>query len=307
MPILNNFEQTLLAITVPSYAFIILLEIFLSNYYGQKNMYSVKDTVTNLIMTLLNALLDGMMRFFTLLMLNKCFEFRFFNTEALKLSSPIIYWSLVVIGWEFMFYWLHRLEHSSRFFWATHSTHHSSEHYNLSVGFRSSVFEPLFRFVFFLPLSFLGIEPLDFFLIYSVTQIYGLLVHTQYVGRIPVWEWFFVTPAHHRVHHASNIPYLDKNMGMFLIVWDRIFGTFAEEMPNVKTEYGLLKKEKLNNPLDVIFYEWRNIFSDVKRRDLNLQTKLNYIFKAPGWSHDGSRKTAIQLQNELNDRVEANK
>ncbi len=117
----------------------------------------------------------------------------------------------------------------------------------------------------------------------------------------------FLTPAHHRVHHACNIQYLDKNVGMFLIIWDRIFGTFADEMPNVKIEYGLLKKKKLNHPVDVIFYEWRNILSDIKCEDINVLIKLNYIFKAPGWSHDGSKKTVSELQKELINRLEAEK
>ena len=136
-------------------------------------------------------------------------------------------------------------------------------------------------------------------LMYSITQIYGILIHTQYVGKLGFLEWFLATPSHHRVHHASNIKYLDKNMGMVLIIWDRLFGTFAEEdNSDEPIKYGLTKKLKNpHHPVNMVFHEWVSLKNDLKK-DLPLKTKLAYLFNPPGWSHDGSSKTSKQLREE---------
>ncbi len=294
--ILSEAEKWLLSITIPGYVVIITLEMVLTNYAGKK-IYSWRDTFTNLYITLLNLVIDGFMRGITILAMYRVFPYHLLNTLSLKTTTPWLYWTLLVVAWEFMFYWMHRLEHTSRLFWAIHVTHHSSEFYNLSVGFRSSVFEPIYRFVFYLPLAFVGFKPLDCFLVFSITQIYGLLVHTQYINRIPIYEWIFVTPAHHRVHHACNVRYLDKNMGMFLIVWDRLFGTFENEIPEDKPRYGLFRKPiDFSLPFNVIFHEWRSMWRDVTQKNISTKTQLKYIFKAPGWSHDGSKKTSKQMR-----------
>ena len=147
----------------------------------------------------------------------------------------------------------------------------------------------------------MGFHPLDIVFMYSVTQTYGILVHTQYIKKMPAWfEAVFVTPAHHRVHHASNIRYLDKNMGMCLIIWDRMFGTFQDELPEDPVKYGLTKP--LKNPHNLfnhVIHEWKGMLADLKKK-VPLATKIKYLFKPPGWSHDGSSKTAVQLRNELN-------
>jgi sterol desaturase/sphingolipid hydroxylase (fatty acid hydroxylase superfamily) len=296
----SGIEQIILIVTAPTYAILILLEMALSNWHGKK-IYAWRDVWTNLYITFCNMVLDALTRSFIILTMAWAFQFHIIDlSSSLKVQHAWLYWTLCIVGWEFMFYWMHRLEHTSRFFWAVHVTHHSSEHFNLSVGFRSSVFEPIYRFAFYLPLALVGFEPRDCFLVFAVTQIYGLFVHTQYIGRIPVWEWLFVTPAHHRVHHACNVRYLDRNMGMFLIIWDRLFGTYADEVPNEKIEYGLVKKNvDLSVPFNVIIHEWKAIFEDIKRRDIPLSCKLKYVFKAPGWSHDGSRKTSEQMREDI--------
>ena len=133
---------------------------------------------------------------------------------------------------------------------------------------------------------------------FSITQIYGLLVHTQYIKRIPVWEWIFVTPAHHRVHHGSNVRYLDRNMGMCFIIWDKMFGTYQAELPEEPVQYGLVTKKDLKGPIKVIFHEFIDIGDDffVKHRNLPLSIRLKYVFAPPGWSHDGSTQTADELR-----------
>jgi sterol desaturase/sphingolipid hydroxylase (fatty acid hydroxylase superfamily) len=204
---------------------------------------------------------------------------------------------------DLAFYFEHRIEHYCRLFWAVHVTHHSSEEFNLTTGFRSSVFQPVYRFIYLAPIALLGFTPLDIVFMYSATQTYGILVHTQYINKMPRWfEAIFVSPSHHRVHHGSNVIYLDRNMGMCLIIWDRMFGSFQEEKKEMPVKYGLTKPvEHASNPLNIIFHEWRNVAQDLKKKT-SFGTRLKYIFMPPGWSHDGSTKTARQMRRERKDQ-----
>lgn len=289
----DNFREMLVVfISTPIYIVFIGLEIFLSNRL-KKGFYTIKDTITNVYLMLLNMGLDILLRVavgFVLLY--------FYNHNIGQISNPILYWVTLFFFEDFMFYWLHRIDHVTRLFWAVHVTHHSSAHFNLTTGFRSSVFQPLYRFAYFIPIALCGFHPLDIFLMYSVTQIYGILVHTQFVNKMGVLEYVLVTPSHHRVHHASNIPFLDKNMGMILIVWDKLFGTFqAEDSCDEQIEYGLTSKEELDLPIEVVTHEWKILFRDIKASK-GLKTKLKILFSPPGWLPNDSSKTSKALQKE---------
>jgi len=244
----------------------------------------------------MNAGLDVLLRgLFYVGVLMWCYNYRMTQVE-----NVYLYWLLLFLLEDFAFYVEHTVDHYSRVFWAVHLTHHSSEEYNLTTGFRSSVFQPVYRFIYFIPLAFLGFQPLDILFMYSLTQTYGILVHTQYIKRMPRWfEMFFVSPSHHRVHHASNVIYLDKNMGMCLIIWDKMFGTFQEELESEPVKYGLTKPApNTANPFILIFQEWMAIGKDWRKK-IPFGTKLKYLFMPPGWSHDGSSKTSNQLREEL--------
>lgn len=182
------------------------------------------------------------------------------------------------------------------FFWAIHVTHHSSEHFNFTVGFRSSVFQPVYRFIYFIPLAWIGFKPVDIGFIYSATQIWGIFVHTELIKKM---GWFvesvFVTPSHHRVHHGQNHQYIDRNMGMFLIIWDKMFGTFEPE--GEKVVFGVTKPPKSNKPGEMVFHEFRNMIADVKRAP-DFRSKLMYIFGRPGWDHE-AQQTADPLKAAL--------
>jgi len=252
----------------------------------------------NIALTLMNAGLDLLLRWaFYVSILLWSYDHHFF-----KIENPFLYWFLLFILEDFAFYIEHRVDHYCRFFWAVHLTHHSSEEFNLTTGFRSSVLQPVYRFVYFIPIALMGFHPLDIVFMYSITQTYGIIVHTQYIKKMPAWfEAIFVTPAHHRVHHASNIRYLDKNMGMCLIIWDKMFGTFQDEVEGDPIKYGLTKPlEKPDNPMSHVLHEWKGIIKDMKR-NVSFSTKVKYIIKPPGWSHDGSSKTADELRKELKD------
>jgi len=285
------YKHILLLFSIPIYAILIPLEILLSNFHGLR-FYSWKETFINIYLNLTNAGIDLLLRGVAFAVL--IFFFRF---HIVSEWHPFVYWFLLFLCEDALFWLEHFVDHHVRLFWAVHVTHHSSEEYNLTTGFRSSVFMPFYRYMYFIPLALIGFEPLDIFFIYALTQTYGILVHTQSIQKLPKWiEFIFVTPSHHRVHHASNIPYLDKNMGMCLIIWDRMFGTFTEELPNEKPVYGLTKKlPNPHHPVDIIFHEWRAMRNDLKKKT-SLGNKLRYLFKPPGWSHDGSTQTSEELR-----------
>ncbi len=290
-------EQWLILISTPIYLILIVSELLISHWQHLQK-YTLRDTISNLYLMLLNAGVDFLFRLiFYLAFFNLCFSHRFVSWQV-----GIPYWIALVIAEDFLYYWLHRFDHVIRFFWAAHVTHHSSEQYNFTVGFRSSVFQPLYRFIYFIPLPLLGFKPLDIIFVFAATQIWGIFVHTQLIKKMGLLELILVTPSHHRVHHASNTKYLDKNMGMFLILWDKLFGTFQEELDETAYEpikYGLTKNIEKPNPITIIFHEWNQIVKDVVQPNITFSQRIKYLFGPPGYSHDGSRKTSEDMRKEL--------
>lgn len=185
---------------------------------------------------------------------------------------------------------LHFVDHHCRLFWAIHVTHHSSEEFNLTTGFRYSVFQPVYRTAYFVPIALLGFAPLDILFMYATTQIYGSLIHTQHVGKLGWLEHILVTPSHHRVHHAANPRYLDKNMGMCLIIWDRMFGTFAPELPEDPPRYGLTKSIPNRGPLNIVFHEWCDMLRDFRASSLPFPKCLGHLLRDPGWKPNVTQK-----------------
>lgn len=291
-------ERICLLFSIPIYAVFIPLEIILSNFSRQR-FYSWKETAVNIYLNLLNAGIDLALR----LVIGLTFLTFFYQYHLPITWHPVLYWTVLLLGEDLLFWLEHFVDHHVRFFWAVHVTHHSSPEYNLSTGFRSSVFMPVYKYLYFIPLVLLGFKPADVLFMFSFTQIYGILVHTQYVKKLPAWiEYIFVTPSHHRVHHASNIPYLDKNMGMIFIIWDRLFGTFAAEQPDEKPHYGITKPiDTPYHPIHIVTHEWVALAKDL-RRPMPFTTRLKYLLHPPGWSHDGSTKTSKQLQRELSQK-----
>lgn len=290
-------EQILILFSLPIYLFFIPLEIILS-HFNKWNFYTFKETLMNFYLNIVNFLVDISLRVLALFVL-----YYFFNNLSFQIHyNVIVYWVLLFLIEDFLFWFEHFVDHNVRIFWAVHVTHHSSEEYNLTTGFRSSVFMPFYRYIYFIPLAILSFRPIDILFMYAITQLYGILVHTQAIKNLPRWVgYIFVTPAHHRVHHASNIPYLDKNMGMALIIWDRIFGTFAEELPNEKIKFGIVTPvAKPYHPLHIIFHEWQALANDLKKTD-SLKNKFKYLIMPPGWSHDGSKQTAKEMQAKYNE------
>jgi sterol desaturase/sphingolipid hydroxylase (fatty acid hydroxylase superfamily) len=271
------FEQLLLLVTTPFYVVVIGLEWGLSVWHHD-DTYSLSDTATNIYLTGLNALLDVLMSGVTLWFLGL-----FWLRGATPFEpSGLAYWFALFLLQDFFYYVLHYVDHHCRFFWAMHVTHHSSEHFNFSTGIRSSVLEPLYRMFFFAPITLLGFQPADILVTYAAMQIVGILVHHGRCGRLGPLEWVFVTPSHHRVHHGSNPKYLDKNIGMTLIVWDRLFGTFVPEDPNEPVRYGLTKPLASRGPVNIVVHEWKDMWRDVRNAH-GCRERLGYVFARPGW------------------------
>ena len=288
-------DQVVMLFSTPITLTLVLLEIFISVRYD-KQYYTVKDTKANLALGVGYMITDTLSRSAGLFLLAVfyLYGFHLFSFHSGHLAG---YWILLVLAEDFSYWFMHLMDHKIRFLWAGHVHHHSSKEFNFSVGLRSAVFEPIEKFFFFIPLAILGFRPLDIVLIYVLSQGWGTFVHTKVIKKLGPLEYILTTPSHHRVHHGVNIKYLDKNYGMFLIIWDKLFGTFRAEDPAEPVKFGTLKNVAYKNYLDIIFNEYNQIIKD-SRQSISLKQKLKYIFGPPGYSHDGSSKTTRQLQTE---------
>ena len=285
-------DQVAMLFSTPITLSLLVLEIFISVRYD-KGYYSAKDTKANLLLGLGYIVIDTLSRGAGLVLLG---VFYFYGWHPVWFQDhAVIYWILLVLLEDLSYWFMHLLDHRIRFLWAGHIHHHSSKEFNFSVGLRSAVFEPVEKFFFFIPLVLIGFKPFDIILIYVLAQGWGTFVHTRHIKKLGPLEYFFTTPSHHRVHHGTNVKYLDKNYGMFLIIWDKIFGTFEPEDDLEPVQYGTLNNIAYKNYFDIIFNEYGRIIKDAKL-NIPLRQKLKYIFGPPGYSHDGSRKTTAQLQ-----------
>ncbi len=216
----------------------------------------------------------------------------FFFENFRVMTIPINGWSIVlcVLLADFAYYWEHRFTHRTGIGWSTHSVHHSSPYMNISVAYRFGPLDGIFPVIFSIPLAILGFNPFVIFFAEAVVLQYQTPLHTELIKKLPKpIEAIFNTPSHHRVHHGSNAQYLDKNYGGILIIWDKLFGTFAEEKE--KVIYGIRTPIHSVNPLVVFFHGlWRlgrkirqsNSFSDL----------LGCLFRPPDWHPTAKRKIA---------------
>ncbi|HLN05168.1 MAG TPA: sterol desaturase family protein [Acidimicrobiales bacterium] len=187
-----------------------------------------------------------------------------------------------VLGWDFIYYWNHRLMHESRFMWAIHVVHHSSERYNLSTALRQPVAEALGTFVPYGSLALVGIRPAMIETARSINLLYQYWIHTDTIDRLGPAEGVLNTPSAHRVHHGSNSRYIDRNHGSILILWDRLFGTFEEEGEPVV--YGLTKNINTFNPARIATHEHVEMLRDVAR-SRTWRDRLSYVVRGPGWAN----------------------
>jgi sterol desaturase/sphingolipid hydroxylase (fatty acid hydroxylase superfamily) len=219
--------------------------------------------------------------------------FWLYDHRLVTLGAAWWVWVLLFVAEDFTYYCFHRASHEVRFLWAAHENHHSSERYNLSTALRQSWTTPFTELLFYWPLPLLGFHPTMLLTQKAISLLYQFWIHTEHVDRLGLMERLFNTPSHHRVHHGTNLEYLDRNHGGILILWDRLFGTFEPERARVR--YGLTKRLASFHPLTIAFHEWAALARDVRRAP-TWQARLGYAFAPPGWSPDGSTLTARQLR-----------
>ncbi|WP_298306030.1 sterol desaturase family protein [uncultured Erythrobacter sp.] len=209
-------------------------------------------------------------------------------------------WPLCFALDDLKYYWVHRAGHRIRWMWAAHVNHHSSQHYNLSTALRQTWTGSFtFGLLFALPLVLLGFHPVMIAICGGFNLIYQFWIHTEAIDRMPRWfESVMNTPSHHRVHHATNPRYLDRNYAGVLIIWDKMFGTFqAESTPEEGADpirYGIVRQLGSFNLLYAVFHEWISMLSDIWRSPW--KHKLSYLLREPGWTHDASRETSDTIR-----------
>lgn len=241
----------------------------------QKEVYDRRDALTNFLIGFFAILVGLMMKGFSLGVFMSIQPFVPFHFQFTMVSAVLLF-----LLSDMQYYWFHRLGHVSRFFWASHVIHHSSHHYNYSVGMRLPFTNGLYRFLFWMPIVLLGFPPEMVLLMDALVNFYTFFLHTEAIGKLGWLEKFLNTPSHHRVHHSSNPQYLDTNYGGVLIIWDKLFGTYADE--EEKTRYGLTKPFNTYNPVKIVFDEWQGMIKDL-RTAKGVNEILKVVFGSPGW------------------------
>lgn len=233
----------------------------------------VKDMAANLIIGLTTLGVGLFMKGISFVV----FSF-IYSAAIFKPPFSATLWIIAFFSCDFVIYLYHLLSHTTRLFWAAHITHHSSLHYNISVGFRVSCIHVFYRFLFWSPLCLLGIPPIMIIFFDSLTTLHNILIHTERIKKLGILDLLFNTPSNHRVHHACNPGYLNKNMGGILIIYDHIFGTYAPEKE--KPVYGITHNISTHNPITILLHEYKNMFTQLSQLR-GWKRKLKFIFSAP--------------------------
>ena len=251
---------------------------FIYSYIYKKDYYKKNDTLASVGLLVGNVMISVLTKGSILLLYIYFYQFRLVTVNDLLPIWAV--WALTFVVIDFVYYWYHRCSHRVRFLWAVHMNHHSSEEMNYVVSLRQAWFGPITKIPFFIFMPLVGFDPLITLVAGVASTLWGVLGHTQWINKLGPLEYIFVTPSSHRVHHGSNECYLDKNYGNFLIIWDRMFGTFAEEKEKIK--YGIRENVKTFNPLKITFRVWFQIANDFSKSK-TFKNKLLSIFGRPEW------------------------
>lgn len=282
----------LLVHAIPAFILLIIVEVIFA-IKSQRELYEVKDAATSIALGLGNLFTGILTKSLILFVFYFIYQYRLFTIPWNAWWA----WVLIFFADDLSYYIFHRVSHSVRFLWASHVVHHSSEKYNLAAALRQTWTGNITgSFLFWSWMPLIGYEPGMILTMQAVSLLYQFWIHTESIQKMPRWfEAIFNTPSHHRVHHGTDLIYLDKNHAGILIIWDKMFGTFQAE--KFRPKYGLTKNVHTFNPVRVAFHEWINIGRDL-RKSKNLHQAFHYLFDSPGWSNDGSTKTTRQLRKE---------
>ncbi|HYF30588.1 MAG TPA: sterol desaturase family protein [Chitinophagaceae bacterium] len=281
---------------IPFFVLLLSTEAWFS-YKEHKDLYEKKDTWSSLALGIGNVLTGFVTKAMIFGLFTLLYEIRIFTLDI----SAWWYWVLLYFADDFSYYWFHRVSHNVNWFWASHVVHHSSERYNLAAALRQTwTGNATGSFLFWAWMPLVGFHPIWILFMQQISLIYQFWIHTETIHKMPRWfEFIFNTPSHHRVHHGSDLKYLDKNHGGIMIIWDRMFGSFQPEQE--RPVYGLTNNIGSFNPFIVAFKTWGELFRKAASSG-SVKNGINYFLQPPGWSHDGSTKTVRQMrrQNEGN-------
>lgn len=272
----------ILLIASPIFLFLVLAEK-LYGYLRFKHEFRTMDTISSLSSGYTNTLKDVLGLSITIISYRWFYE----HLAVFDIKSTVWVYILAFIALDFSGYWVHRLAHQVNFFWNKHAIHHSSEEFNLACALRQSISTFVNIFTFFLiPAAILGVKPEVIGLVAPIQLFAQFWYHTVYINRMGFLEKIIVTPSHHRVHHALNPEYLDKNHGQIFIVWDKLFGTFQEELPNLKPVYGITRPMATWNPIKINFKHLWLLILDAWRAQ-SWKDKFRIWFMPTGWRPEG--------------------
>jgi sterol desaturase/sphingolipid hydroxylase (fatty acid hydroxylase superfamily) len=263
---------------VPFFFLLIGIELLADRWRGM-NSYRTADSLNSLsagVLSTTSGLLTKVVGLLT-------YGFAWQHLALFELSSDSLWtWLLAFVFYDFCYYWNHRLGHERNLLWAAHSVHHQSEEYNLTTALRQTSTGFLFGWVFYLPIAVAGVPPLVFLTVGALNLLYQFWVHTRHVPKLGGFEWVFITPSNHRVHHAQNPVYMDRNYGGVFILWDRLFGTFQEELEDEPVIFGVTTPLASWNPLWANLQFYVQLWRDAVRAD-SWWDKLRIWFMRTGW------------------------
>ena len=286
---------TALLYAIPFFIGLVLIEI-LYGYFAKKQMHNVMDTVSSLSSGITNIVKDSL----GIGVILVTYPFLLEHLALTEIKETWLVWVIAFVALDFAGYWNHRLSHRINFFWNQHVIHHSSEEFNLACALRQSISNLLGYFpLLLIPAALLGVPHKVIAILAPIHLFAQFWYHTRHIGKLGWMEYIIITPSQHRVHHAINPEYIDKNLGQILSIWDRMFGTFQEELDDVPPQYGVLKPANTWNPIHINFqHVWRLIKDAWRTR--NYWDKFRIWFMPTGWRpSDVNEKYPVEIIDDV--------
>ena len=271
-------KSMIITLAIPVFFLLIIIEYFYGRYVG-KNTYRLNDTVTSITVGMIS-------RFPTMLNLGVqsvifVYISSYLNMELLSMKNPFT-WIIAFLLYDLSYYWMHRMHHEIKILWATHSVHHHGEDYNLATALRQTSTGWLWKWIFYMPMIILGVPGEVFITVAGVNLVYQFWVHTEHIGHLGFLEKIFITPMNHRIHHAKNKEYIDANYGGVFIIWDRMFGTYNPQRPDIKPVYGTATPLNSWNPLWANFQVFSIMIKDTIKTK-SWKDKIRVWFSKTYW------------------------
>ena len=274
-------KSIIITFAIPAFFLLIIVEYFYGKYIG-KNTYRLNDTVTSITIGMIS-------RFPTMLNLGvQSVIFVYISTnlnlELLSVKNPFT-WIIAFLLYDLSYYWMHRMHHEIKILWATHSVHHHGEDFNLATALRQTSTGWLWKWIFYMPMILLGVPVEVFIAVAGVNLVYQFWVHTEHIGHLGWMEKVFITPMNHGIHHAKNKEYIDANYGGVFIIWDRMFGTYTAQRPDLKPVYGTATPLNSWNPLWANFQVFSIMIKDTIKTK-SWRDKIKVWFSQTYWRPD---------------------